>query len=40
DGARVTVEVVADTVHLPGGPLEFPARARAGPVAGAPGDSR
>ena len=36
DGAQVTVEVVADTVHLPGGVLDLPARARAGPVAGPP----
>ena len=33
-GTRVGVEVVADTVHLPGGALDLPARAWAGPVAG------
>ncbi|MCW2819205.1 MAG: hypothetical protein JWR42_1992 [Marmoricola sp.] len=33
-GTRVGVEVVADTVHLPGGALDLPARAWAGPVDG------
>ncbi|GAB3654443.1 hypothetical protein GCM10027596_06280 [Nocardioides korecus] len=39
-GSRVGVEVVADTVHLPGGALDLPARAWAGPVTDSSGGLR